>query len=256
MRIETAKYKPLATCGMEELAAHQRHVVPKNGVLFARKADGEEKIAARQRVLDLFAPDVWTGRLHMLTMPGLKWRFERLLLGMRELGWTRSVRPRGTYFTSVEQQRSLYYAGVEQMPGMATPETVVKTLRNFSFAEHGLKTNYASYFLADIDEFMLYEPWDQWDAVWLDYTGPLSVRRLDIIQRFYQKHISGILIVTALASRFDETTTAAVHQAGSYIDWIIKKIDGDVLHAFEYFDTSAMVQVAIRKPTALWHWGI
>jgi hypothetical protein len=52
-----AHQKPLAQCGMEELAAYQRSIQPRNGVLFAQKADGEQKIAARQQVLDLFHPD-------------------------------------------------------------------------------------------------------------------------------------------------------------------------------------------------------
>ena len=46
----------------------------------------DEKVAARQRVLDIFHPDRWPDRIHMLTMPSVQWRFERKLLATREEG--------------------------------------------------------------------------------------------------------------------------------------------------------------------------
>ena len=239
--------KPLARCGMEELAARQRGIRPDAGVLFARKADGDEKSAARQLVLDLFQLERWPGRLHMLTMPSVQWRFERLLLGAREVGWMRTAKPRTTYFTACENDRSIYYASVAQMPGLHTPNASLKRTRPFSFAEQGVKSRYASFFFANIDDLMAYEDWTAWDAVWLDYTGPLTVERLPLIQNFFHRHVRHILIVTALRARWNEKTSKAIARAGGHRQWLRNHLDGEVLHDIEYQDTSPMAQIAIRK---------
>jgi hypothetical protein len=115
---QVANYKPLHRCNMEELAAHYGHSYePGGGILFARKPDGEEKIKARQLILDMFSAERWPERLNMLTMPSVSWRFERQLLGSREPGWLRRPRPRTVHFTAVENDRAIYYAGAAQMPG-------------------------------------------------------------------------------------------------------------------------------------------
>jgi len=248
---QIAYKKPIARLGMEELAARQRGIEPRGGILFARNADGEEKSAARQRVLDLFHPIQWPldQRLHLLTMPSVQWRFERKLLGMRE-GWTRQCKPKGTYFTACENDRAIFYAAVSQMPGLHTPDSELKWIKPYPFAEMGVKTRHASFFFANIDDFMAHD-WKtkmaQWDAVWLDYTGPLTVERLALIKRFYRDSVSSILIITSLKSRFDRVTTDAVARAGSHSNWLRKHLKGEVLHDIEYFDTSAMAQFAVQK---------
>jgi hypothetical protein len=245
---QVATYKPLASCGMEELAARQRGIEPRGGVLFARNIDGAEKTAARERVLDLFTPKRWPDRLHMLTMPGVQWRFERKLLGAREEGWLRKPSPKSTYFTACENDRAVYFASVAQMPGLHTPNSTLKQIRQFEFAERGVKTRYASFFFANIDDMMGLDCWnDGWDAVWLDYTGPLTVERLALIRRFYDRYVRHILIVTALKSRFNETTARAIERAGDHSQWLRAHLDGEVLHDIEYFDTSSMAQFAIKK---------
>jgi hypothetical protein len=245
---QIAYQKPLARCGMEELAARQRIIVPSGGVAFARNVDGEEKTAARQHVLDLFQLDRWPGRLHMLTLPGLQWRFERKLLGAREPGWLRKSRPLHTYFTACENDRAIFHAAVAQMPGLHNPDSELKRIRHYSFAELGVKTRYASLFFANIDDMMVLDCWDSgWDAVWLDYTGPLTVERLALIKQFYHRYVDSILIVTALKSRFNDATTRAVERAGSHSEWLRSHLAGEVLHDLEYFDTSIMAQFAVRK---------
>jgi hypothetical protein len=71
---QVATRKTLAQHNLEELAARQVSIGARDGVVFARNSEGEGKIAARQRILDIFHPDRWPGRLHMLTMPGVQWR--------------------------------------------------------------------------------------------------------------------------------------------------------------------------------------
>jgi hypothetical protein len=240
--------KPLRHCGMEELAARQRVILPSGGVLHARNSDGAEKTAARERVLELFAPARWPGRLHMLTTPGLHWRFERKLLGAREVGWFTSPKPKTTYFTGCENDRAIYFAAVAQMPGLHTPDSELKRIKSYEFAEMGVKTRYASFFFANVDDMMRLNCWNSgWDAVWLDYTGPLTVERLTLIQRFYQHYVKHILIITALRNRYSESTTRAIARAGGHSRWVRRYLDGEVLHDLEYFDTSPMAQLALAK---------
>lgn len=245
---QVAYHRPVAQLGMEELAARQRQITPSGGVLFARNADGDEKIAARQRVLDIFHPDRWLERLHLLTMPSVQWRFERKLLATRDEGWMRRAKAANTYFTSCENDRAIFYASISQMPGLHTPDAELKKIKPFPFAENGMKTRYASLFFANVDDFMAHDGWDQgWDAAWLDYTGPLTVERLALIKKFYRAYIKSVLILTSLKSRFNQTTTNAIARAGGHSQWLRKHLDGDVLHDIEYFDTSSMAQFAVRK---------
>lgn len=245
---QVAYRRPLRLCGMEELAARQRDIAPVGGVLFARNADGAEKTKARQMVLDLFTRERWPGFLHMLTMPGLQWRFERKLLAARQEGWMRHRSAHGVYFTACENDRAIFYAAVGEMPGLHTRDSELKRIKPYPFAEFGVKTRFASFFFANVDDLLAQDNWTaSWDAVWLDYTGPLTDRRLAMIRGFYQRHVKSILIVTALKSRFNKATTLAVEKAGGYEQWLRKHLDGDVLHYLEYFDTSAMAQFTVRK---------
>ena len=249
---QVAYRRPIAQLGMEELAARQREIGPRGGVLFARNADGDEKVAARQRVLDLFHPERWPDRLHMLTMPCVQWRFERKLLATREEGWMRRAKPGNTYFTACENDRAIFFASISQMPGLHTPESELKRMRPFPFAETGMKTRYASLFFANVDELMEHDGWDgAWDAAWLDYTGPLTVERLALIKRFYHAYINSTLVVTSLKSRFNQAATQAIARAGGHSEWLRRHLDGEVLHDFEYFDSSSMAQFAVRKPAGM-----
>jgi hypothetical protein len=243
---EVANYKSVSQCGMEELAFRQRSLKPTGGVLFARNADGDEKREARQSVLDLFHPDKWNRPLHMLTMPSVQWRFERLLLATREEGWLRTSSPRRTFFTSVENDRSIYFAGIAQMPGVHTPDPLIRRAK-IAFAEQAVRTKYAAFLFATIEDLMRHD-WEKgWHAAWLDYTGPLTTERMEIISNFYKRYISEILVITALQARWDKNTSENIDGAGGYFPWLRQQLPGEVLHEIEYFDTSPMAQFAVRK---------
>jgi hypothetical protein len=208
----------------------------------------KQKTAARQRVLDLFQPESWPGRLHMLTLPGLQWRFERKLLGAREPGWLRKPKPMRTYFTACENDRAIFHAAVAQMPSLYNQDSELKRIKHYSFAEMSVKTRYASLFFANIDDIMMLDCWnDNWDAAWLDYTGPLTVERLVLIRRFYERHVRCILVITALKTRFNDRAIKAIDRAGGHSQWLQGYIEGEILHDIEYFDTSPMAQFAVRK---------
>jgi hypothetical protein len=231
--------------GMEELAERQRRIKkPHGGVLFARNGDNEEKIAARQRIIDLFHPDRWPGPLSMLTMPSVMWRFERQLLDVREPGWKQAEHPQRTQFTSVEFEYNLFTAACHQMPGLGT--SVAKEPQPYPFAERGLKTNYATLLFAAVEALMKNEWPNGWDAVWLDFTGKMSVERLAVIAEFYHRCVRDTLIITALKCRWNRKTTAAIAAAGGYAFWLNQHLYGQILHVIEYQDTSPMVQFAVR----------
>ena len=245
---QVAYKKPLRHCNMEELAAHQRGAQPSGGILFARNADREQKELARQHILDLFTPTVWPCSLSMLTMPGIDWRFERKLFGIREIGWMTKLKgPVRTYFTSIENDRAIYYGAVAEMPGLATRSALTQTRRPPSFAEQSIKTKFiCDFHLANVDDLMR-ETLSQWDAVWLDYTGPMTKDRLRLIEQFYHRSVRHILIVTVLKARWNRETGVAIERAGGHSEWLRKYLPGEVLHDIEYFDTSPMAQFAVRK---------
>ncbi len=247
---QITSYKPLSRCDSEELAAHQRGVAAHGGVLFARGRDREGKDAARQQVLDLFVPAAWECHLSMLTMPGLEWRFERLLLGHREPGWTsRKPWPMRTKITAIENDRAIYYSAAATMPGMETRDALAQVRLAPPFAEHAVKTKYIKrFYFGNVDDLMA-QPTDwRCDAAWLDYTGPMSVERLNLIARFYQASVRRILIVTALKARWNKATSAAITKAGGHSEWLRAHLPGEVLHDLEYNDTSPMAQIAVRHP--------
>lgn len=246
---QVAYRKPLRLCNMEELAAHQRGTQARSGVLFARNTDREQKDDARQRILDLFDPSVWPRNLSILTMPGLDWRFERKLLGSREVGWMRKFeRPKRTFITSIENDRAIYYSAVAEMPGGETLNPLTKICNPPSFAEQSVKTKFirGQFFFANVDDLMRETAWE-FDAVWLDYTGPMSKDRMRLIEQFYHRSVRHTLVVTVLKARWNRETSAAIKRAGGHSEWLRKHLPGEVLHDIEYFDTSPMAQFAVRK---------
>lgn len=243
---QVAQYKPLARCDIEELATMQ-HVRPSGGMLFARNADREEKDAARLKILELFTKDKWPTHLSILTMPGLDWRFERKLFGKREGDWVRRFAgPQRTRITAVENDRFIYYSASHQMPGLHTKRALMVHLKAEPFAERTVKTKFIGKFhFANVDDLMAATS-ESWDAAWLDYTGPLTVERLRLIARFYESSVRDTLIVTALKARYNKETTTAILRSGGHSEWLRRHLPGEVLHDIEYFDTSPMVQFAVR----------
>lgn len=102
LAVHLPTYRPLRHCGHEELAAHVATATPSGGILFARKPSEEQKLAAREAILDLFWPENWPGRLHMLTMPGLKWKLEGVLMKRRESAVLTRGKPELTQFSMAQ----------------------------------------------------------------------------------------------------------------------------------------------------------
>lgn len=238
--------KPLYRCDIEELAATQKKQ-PSGGMLFARNPEREHKDAARQKIIDLFTFEAHEGPLSILTMPGLDWRFERKLLGKREGDWMRLAIPKRTKITAVENDRYIYYSAVHKMPGLDTKRPLATIQKPAPFAERAVSTKFIDRFhFANVDDLMR-ETDDAWDAVWLDYTGPLTVERLQLISRFFERSVRKTLVITALRARENRTTTHSIERAGGYWPWLRANLPGEILHEHEYFDTSPMAQFAVSK---------
>jgi hypothetical protein len=180
-------------------------------------SDGTEKRIARQKIIDLFT--AWPGKLDMLTLPGTSWTFERQLLTVRL--------PERTYFTSCENNRAKFAVAIKTKPTTA------------------------SFLFGDVDNLMA-KTEDTWDAAWLDYYGPLTIKRLAIIKRFYQGFIRDTLIITALKTRWPLDTGIAIDYAGGHSQWLKQNLNGELLHDFEYLDTTPMIQFAIRHRRQWW----
>jgi hypothetical protein len=245
---------PVARCNVEELAAYQRSVEPSSGVLFARTKERTQKDEARQHIIELLKPDVWPQHLTILTMPGLDWTFERDLFGWREGKWLRLQNPLRTRIFSVENDRAIYFAAINnnRMPGRLTPNALLSIKAPPYFAEQAVKTPFVKrFFLANVDNLMEEALRDlnprHYDVAWLDYTGPLSIKRLKTIAAFHERIVDYLLVVTALKARWDRDTSAAVERAGGHSLWLRKHLPGEVLHDLEYQDTVPMAQFAVRK---------
>ncbi len=254
---EVAAYRPLTRCGLEELAVHQITATPSGGVLFARKKERGEKDEARRYIVDLLGDKEAFPTLSMLTMPGLDWRFENKLLGRREGNWYggKATSAACTKLTCIENDRSIYHAAMLQMPGMKNwknrwrqTNPVINVKPGTKFAERDIGNPWIEdYYFGNVDDLMATPP-KQFDAAWLDYTGPLSIERLALIQRFFQSSVNGVLVVTALRARYNVKTSAAIIRAGSYSDWFWQSMPGVKLHEINYQDgVSPMAQFAVMK---------
>ncbi len=257
------KARPLAQCGMEELAVHQITARPSGGILFALATERGHKDEARRYLLDLLGDVERFPSLRVLSMPGLDWRFENKLLGRREGDWARSkIGPARTRLTCVESDRAIYQGAVTRMPGMArhwkmhawrTANDAIRMEAPPAWAECSISNRWVDRFhFANVDDLMAGLPSDTTlDAAWLDYTGPMTVKRLAIIARFYELHIrpGGALAITVLRGRQKPKDVRAMDAAGGHTEWLLGALPGHLVHDIGYSDTgSHMQQLCVVKP--------
>jgi hypothetical protein len=252
--ILTIPYKPLTRCGLEELEAQQRFNERSGrcsgGVAFARKDNNEdcpEKDAARSAILSLLTLDKMPERVSVLSMPGLSWRFESALLKQRDQNWRLKETTEKVDLMCVENDRFIYYSAATKMPGNVG--RLVRSLPRPIFAERAIGNGIVSrYALANVDDLMA-EGQEAFDVAWLDYTGPLSLARMKLIQGFFKSSVRRVLIVTALKARWNAETSRVITRHGGCLAWMQARLRAQVLHAIEYQDgLSPMVQIAVSAP--------
>ncbi len=241
-------YKPLSRCSIDELAAQQqmneRRQRQYGGVMFARREDDSEKAAAREAILDLLTLDRKPEPLSVLTMPGLHWTFEVALMKRRDPHWRNQQAIERTRFTCVENDRFIYYSATTKMPG--NKHCCLRTLDRPDYAERAMGQGVVDRFIfANVDD--LIQSGESFDVAWLDYTGPLSIDRMKLIERFWRESVRDTLIVTSLKARWNKDTSLRIERHGGLIEWQRARLPGRVLHEIEYQDGSPMAQFAVSK---------
>lgn len=246
-------YKAVTRCNVEELAAEQearnrRQSRLTGGVSFARKEFGDEKKVARREIMRLLTTESMPGPISVLCMPGIAWTFEADLLAQREPGWTKTLQKRLTQLVCVENDRYVYYSATTKMLG-SRHGAMLRNLERPQYAECVIGNGIVDRFVfANVDD-LLADGDEQFDVAWLDYTGPLTAHRLQLIERFYRERVRSTLIVTALKARWSKETERAARRHGGYCEWAVSPFANEIgLHAIEYQDgPSPMFQFACRK---------
>lgn len=281
--VKTSKYErdslvggPLATMTMGELASWASCLTKATpGMNYARKNDLSEKEKARVAVLNLFTKDEWFKGLSILTMPGMSWGFERMLLLMRErrkraLG-DGGKRPERTYICAIERDEAIYRASFNWMPGakhslaqLPQRDDLPLSMRTYAVARY----HRISF------EDLVDAPWGKpFDAAWLDFNGPITSQRMEKIARFWHDNVRWRMVLTWMNARYD---AEAVKQIGEVSErsgmgdslvgnqnvplgpkgvnvfgWVEgllgRKSSIRVLHRISYRDTSPMLQLAVEK---------
>lgn len=248
-------YKALSKCGIDELAVQQRWNDERSGrntggVMFARKEERSEKSEARAAILALLTMEGEPDRVSILSMPGVDWTFEAALLKQREPQWRHQTDALTMRLTCLENDRFIYYSAVTKIPRPRIASCVLKTLQRPEYAETAMGNGIIDrYVFANIDELMQHSG-ESFDYAWLDYTGPLSIDRMKIIQRFWRERVRRVLVVTSLKARWNRKTSDLIASKGGCMNWLRSRLDGNVIHEIEYQDgASPMVQFAIAKAT-------
>lgn len=240
---------------IEELAGRQmalRNISP--GVAFARATPEPNKVFARNQVLKLLGVREHPKGLCILTMPGLTWQFERDLLRLREGMWERKRDGKGsvhnTYICGIESDRSIWHAGVTLMPGgpRDSVESTTTILAPTQWAEKVVRNRFISRYMLGSVEALMAETDFMYDAAWIDFNGQLSLKRMDLLDKFFKHHIRRTLIVTSLKGRWDRVTKTVIHEAGGIVEWARERLGGVVRHSFDYGSGDAtMTQFALSK---------
>jgi|ERR1043165_1314612 hypothetical protein len=279
----TAKYEredpvggPLAGMTMQELASWASCLDKATpGMLYARKMNYTEKEKARIAVLRLFSSRAWPKGLSIVTMPGITWGFERMLLLMRErrryaLG-DQGKGTKRTYIEAIERDESIYRASLNWIPGGADSLAQLPATNNKPLAVRTRAvTRYHRISFEDFVDACWHQPHD---AAWLDFNGPITSQRLEKISRFWRDKIRWRMVLTWMNARYDAEATRQIGEVkernlsngpsslcgldserltgmeGLY--WVEEALrhisSARVLHRISYRDTSPMLQIAVEK---------
>jgi len=173
-------------------------------------------------MLRLLSTQYFPKGIKTLTMPGLRWVFERQLLHNREgkKFSEQSRRPRKTYLACIEKEEELFRVAFKLMPGFTHG---VVDIDPAPYATTTVRTYHIQRFhradaLTLMNYYVANESFDHsFHFVWLDFTGQLSMKRLIVIRRFWQKFIytGGYLAITSQNGRWSGELLESIKQSGS-----------------------------------------
>lgn len=196
----------LSSLDMESLAAAVRlRGRDDPGMRFARLGvcGNAGKHAARLRARDaLLGEDLRS----FLTMPGLYFAFEWLLLQKRERGRVMRFDERGrcperTYITAIEREPEIYRAAVRYMPA-AREAGHLKVLTPVSGARYSMMSSHITrYHQMTFESFAKLGV--RTDGAFLDFCGPLTAKRCAAIGQWWRGSNPQVLVCCAMQARFE-----------------------------------------------------
>jgi hypothetical protein len=218
---------------------------PSPGLRYARRVEQTEKAVARNRVLSLFSPKRWPGNLNILTMPALDWTFERALLARRERSYPHKIRR--TYLTCVESSPAIWTAALRNIPGGDTSLTLA--LPRPIFAREVARTRIVGrFFQCTVEDLAAQQTDREYDAAWIDLTGPLTDRRLAALASLWDR-TNCYLIVTSLRARWagQFRVDLAAH-GGDLGELLTERLSGSfAVSQYTYADRSPMHQIVLAR---------
>lgn len=234
-------------CGLKFVT---KHFGP-DRVHSANKSRGRSQVSGRYR------SKAWPGALSILTMPSLKFCFERALLAARierpyasELDfdphalsprqykeWLATFPMLPTKVTCCESNEAIFRASLAHMPGAKESLRILDP--------HLCATDQITgYYCKDILDVMQDETLS-FDAAWLDFCGYISFKRFNIIKEFFDKRVTTEITLTSERARFDNKTKEAFSEFGSYEAWLGSL--GNVDRVYKYNDGTPFIQLTITK---------
>lgn len=173
---------PLHDATLDELAAHtwmRPRLSP--GVGFARMLHGRgepngAKDAGRGAVISYVHAKAWPWPLKMLTMPGLRWPFEKHLIKARGADrWSGLAPEARTTFVCVENDPVIWRAALARIPGLEPPGSTALVLDPRSIRTPTIHR----YTLGDVEDELFHG--EEFNAAWCDWTGPLTEDRKSVV---------------------------------------------------------------------------
>lgn len=229
-------FHKLTNASLEEVAAAvrlRREATP--GEAFIQKlhnhpeAERVKAFYSRGPVMSLYHE--FPGTLRILTLPGLKWIFERRLLKWRSKNLLE------TQITAVESDPAIYRAALAWMPGTELSVRDSNTvISNVAWYEH-----------TTFEELIERGPLSI-DGAWLDFNGPLSMRKLEAIWALWQQ-VADSIVVTFLTARAPRDITAQYIRRGGWggIFQSLLGLPKEKVEVSYYLQHNWMCQIAILK---------
>lgn len=194
-------YHRLADTSMEELAAAVRlRAHPTPGELFVRKIrleryHSEKDKFSRWPVINLYK--TYPDELHLLTLPGHRWIFERQLLHERKAQGLK------TYFTSAENDPAIFRFSLGFIPFITENEVHVKNNKT-------VFTDAATHENCDIEEII--SRGGHYTGAWLDFNGPLSTKKFQALVKLWGM-VDHSIVITLHRKRYH------TKEVGTEYDW-------------------------------------
>lgn len=232
-----------------------------------RESNRPEKDIARDAVLDLCGTDRFPN-LSILTFPSSDWRFERALLQRR--GEPESSGPHATRILSLERDIAIYRAACHNMPRgknslrgknsqqrrQAKRNGEIRQLSAPSFASAATASvKIAAFFCCSFEDYATKASGEAFakgmhlfDVAWLDFNGQLTPSRLSAIERYWNRQVRSLLVVTLLNLHLSDWMRGRIAFHGGTEHLLNARLAGSRIEsAMPYGDRAPMMQITLRR---------